>query len=202
MAAFAGDLKTIPARFGAAIPVDKGRELVVVNTHGTQVMDCWAFSRADVSEFMSMEHTRSKLSKVVPAVGDALVTTRRRPILTVTEDTSPGIHDTLLCACSPEIYEEHGCPPGHRSCEQNLHEALAEIGLSCPCTPPPFNLFMNVAVGPANEVLRDAPRSKPGDYIRLRAEMDAVVVLSACPQDVTVINGPSRTPREVQYAVV
>ncbi len=202
MAAFAGELKTIPARYGAAIPVDKGRELVVVNTYGTQAMDCWAFSRANIDEFMSMEHTRSKLSKIVPAVGDSLVSTRRRPILTVTEDTSPGIHDTLLCACSPEIYEEHGCPPGHRSCEGNLHEALAELGLNVGCTPPPFNLFMNVAVGPANEVIRDVPKSKPGDYIRLRAEMDVVVVLSACPQDVTIINGPDRTPREVQYAVV
>ena len=138
----------------------------------------------------------------MPAVGDSLVSTRRAPILTVTEDTSPGIHYTLLCACSPEIYQEHGCAPGHRSCEGNLHEALAELGLKIGCTPPPFNLFMNVAVGPANEVIRDVPKSKPGDYIRLRAEMDVVVVLSACPQDVTIINGPDKTPREVQYAVV
>ena len=35
----------IPARHGAAIPLNHGAELVVVNTHGTQVLDIWAFSR-------------------------------------------------------------------------------------------------------------------------------------------------------------
>ncbi len=35
-----------------------------------------------------MEHTRPGILKVIPRVGDALLTNRRRPILTVVEDTS------------------------------------------------------------------------------------------------------------------
>ena len=120
----------------------------------------------------------------------------------MTADTSPGIHDTLLCACSPELYRELGCDQAHRSCEGNLHEALAEIGISAPCTPAPLNLFMNVGVGPESEVIRDVPRSKPGDAVTLRAEMDAIVVLSACPQDVTPINGADCTPQDVGYRIV
>lgn len=194
-------LQTLQARYGVAVPVDRGREIVVVNTHGTQAIDFWAFNRHDMTEFTSMEHTRSRLSRVVPRVGDSLFTTRRNPILTLVEDTSPGVHDTLLCACSREIYREHGCPEGHRSCEDNLHEALAALGLSASCTPGPLNLFMNVSVSPENDVVRDVPVSSPGDYVRFRAEMDAVVAMSACPQDVTPINGADCTPREIQYAV-
>jgi uncharacterized protein YcgI (DUF1989 family) len=31
--------------------------------------------------------------------------------------------------------------------------------------------------------------------------MDVIVVMSACPQDVTPINGTDCTPRDIQYAV-
>lgn len=195
-------LQTLPARYGVAIPLDSGRELVIVNTHGTQAIDTWALNRTNLNEFMSMEHSRSRLSRVVPAVGDTLVSNRRAPMLTLVEDTSPGVHDTLLCACSPEIYRELGCEAGHRSCEGNFHEALADLGLSLDCTPAPLNLFMNVAVGRGNEVIRAGPVSKPGDRVRLRAEMDVIVVLSACPQDVTPINGDDCTPRDIAYSVV
>lgn len=202
MPVFSERLQTLEARHGVAIPLKRGQELVVVNTHGNQAIDTWALNRQNPDEFMSMEHSRSRLSRVVPRVGDTLVSNRRAPILTLSDDTSPGVHDTLLCACSPEIYRELGCEEGHRSCEGNFHEALAAIGLRLGCTPAPLNLFMNVAVGSENEVIRAAPVSKPGDLVRLRAEMDVVMVLSACPQDVTPINGDDCTPREIQYAVV
>lgn len=197
-----GDLHTIPARHGVAARLPAGASIEVVNTHGTQVLDTWAFSAADMAEFMSMEHSRSRLSRVVPRTGDTLVTTRRRPILTLAADTSPGVHDTLLCACSPEIYRELGCAEGHRSCEGNLHEALGVLGLTAPCTPAPLNLFMNVGVGPSNEVLRAAPVSRPGDTVTLRAEMDLVLVFSACPQDVTPINGDACTPMDAHYRLL
>lgn len=200
--AIATDIVTLPARHGAAIRLAAGQSLEVVNTHGAQAVDTWAFNAADISEFLSLEHTRSRLSRVVPRVGDKLFTTRRRPILTITRDTSPGIHDTLLCACSAELYRELGCGDDHRSCEGNLHEALGEIGLRSPCTPAPLNLFMNVSVGPQSEVIRAVPRSKPGDAVTFRAEMDAIVVLSACPQDVTPINGDDCTPKDIGYRLV
>ena len=46
-----------------------------------------------------MEHIRTSISRLVPKVGDVLVTNHRRPILALIEDTSPGIHDTLIAAC-------------------------------------------------------------------------------------------------------
>lgn len=198
----ATDLRVLPACYGTAIRLAAGQSLEIVNTYGSQAVDTWAFNAADPSEFLSLEHTRSRLSRVIPRVGDGLFTTKRRVILTITEDASPGIHDTLLCACSPELYRELGCGDDHRSCQGNLHEALGEIEIVVQCTPAPLNLFMNVAVSPEAEIIRAAPRSKPGDSITLRAEMDAIVVLSACPQDVTPINGDDCTPRDIGYRVV
>src|SRR5438105_10448182 len=58
------------------------------------------------SEFMSMEHARVAMGRILPKVGDTLVTNRRRPILTLIEDTSGGVHDTLLAACDRRS-EEH-----------------------------------------------------------------------------------------------
>lgn len=43
------------------------------------------------------------------------------------------------------------------------------------------------------------PVTKKGDYIVLRAEMDLVVGLSACPQDITFICG--NKPRNAHFEV-
>jgi len=191
----------VPARYGKAFRLSKGRTLKVVSEHGTQVLDLWAFNAGDISEYMSMEHTRSRNSKITLGVEDSYVSDRRRPMLCVTEDTSPGIHDTLLCACNRYIYEEAGCTEYHRNCSDNLHEALAEIGESFPWTPGPLNVFMNTPVNPDYTISRRPPATKPGDYIRLKAEMDLIIVISACPQDISVINGPDKTPRDVHYVI-
>lgn len=201
MISAADELVTIPARHGVALRLRRGQEVVIVNTHGTQALDAWAFNAADLGEHMSMEHSRSRLSKITPRPGDTLVTSRRAPMLTMTADTSPGIHDSLLCACNASLYRELGCPDSHRSCESNLHEALAGLGLELGWTPGPLNLFMNVRIGSDGEVLRAPPASRPGDAVTFRAEMDLILVLSACPQDVTPINGADCTPREAQYAI-
>ena len=161
----------IPARHGVAILLDRGAELVLVNTHGTQVLDTWAFSRGDGREHMSMEHPRSRLSRLMPRVGDMLWTNRRRPILMVVEDTSPGVHDTLLCACNAAIYRELGCAEGHRSCEDNLHEALAAIGRDIDHTPGPLNLFMNVPWDRDGALDREPTWSRPTLCSTVRARL-------------------------------
>ena len=89
-------LVTIPARRGKAAFVAEGQRVKVVNTHGQQVVDTWVFRRDDLTEFMSMEHSRTFIGRTMPVPGQSMVTNHRRPILTLVEDTSGGIHDTLL----------------------------------------------------------------------------------------------------------
>ncbi len=196
-----GNLDIVPARHGRAIQLSRGQTIRIVSVHGTQVLDVWAFRADDPTEYMSMEHTRSKNSKITLTVGDSYVSDRRRSMLTVLEDTSPGIHDTLLCACNSFIYEESGCKEYHRNCSDNLHEALGEIGMKFPFTPGPLNVFMNIPVNGDRSISRLPPSTRPGDYLKLKADMDLIVVISACPQDISVINGADRTPRDVHFLV-
>jgi uncharacterized protein len=65
---------------------------------------------------------------VVPKVGDGLYDNERRKMLTVTEDTTEGVHDTLIAACDAARYRELGGKEGHRNCADNLVEGLAELG--------------------------------------------------------------------------
>ena len=195
-------LITIPARRGKAALVAPGQTIRVINTHGQQVVDTWAFHRADLTEFMSMEHSRTALGRIMPLVGQAMVTNHRRPILTVVEDTSGGIHDTLLAACDRFRYELLGCEGYHDNCTDNLAAALTEFGLAPPETPSPWNLFMNIPVEGDGTVSFQPPVSKPGDYVTLRAEMDCIVAFSACPQDMVPINGADCIPTEAHFQVI
>lgn len=56
--------ETVPARHGRAVALAAGQILEVINTHGTQVVDTWAFAAGDPAEFMSMAHTRSVNSRI------------------------------------------------------------------------------------------------------------------------------------------
>ena len=196
------DVIEIPARRGKAAFVSKGQKVKVINTHGAQVVDAWAFSRHDLREFMSMEHTRATLVKLRPAVGDHLYSNRRRPILTLSEDTSPGIHDTLMAACDDYRYGLLGCTEYHDNCTDNLAAAMFSLGLTAPETPSPLNLFMNIPWTEEGELAFDAPASKPGDYVVLQAELDVVVAFSACPQDILPVNGRERTPTEAHFEIL
>jgi len=193
-------LTTLAARTGTALRLAKGESLKIVNTHGTQVVDFWAFNAADLDEWMSMPNTRNACRKLTPAVGERFVTTLRRPILTLDEDTSPGVHDSLIPACDAIRYEQLGYKD-HANCADNMANGLRELGVEPPPPPAVFNIFMNVPIGPTGRLEIVPPVCEPGDYVVLRAEMDCIVAFSACPHDIFPVNGADATPRDVAYAI-
>lgn len=193
---------TVEARRGNGLSISRGQEYRVVNLHGTQVVDMWAFNETDPAEFMAMEHTRVTLGKWRPSVGDALVTNRRRPILTVVEDTTPGVHDTTFAACDRYRYELLGHKGYHDNCTDNLASVLREHGRDAAVTPCPMNVFMNVAFENGGVMTVHAPVSQPGQYIAFRAEMDCFVAFSACPQDLLPVNGADCVPRPVEVVLL
>jgi uncharacterized protein YcgI (DUF1989 family) len=195
-------LQEIPARGSLAVRVSQGQTVAVINTHGQQVVDSWAFVADDLSECMSMEHSRASFRKTIPVVGDAFVTNRRRPILTIVSDTSPGVHDTLIAACDPYRYEQLGHAGYHENCTENLHAALKRLDESVPKTPCPLNLFMNIAIFEEGKLDWRPPVSRPGDAISLRAELDCIVVFSACPMDLLPINGADGQPTAAHVKVM
>jgi uncharacterized protein YcgI (DUF1989 family) len=197
-----GSTVEIPARRGKAAHVARGQDVLVINTHGEQVVDTWAFNRDDLGEFMSMEHTRAHTLGLVPRVGDILRTNRRRPLLTLVEDTSGGVHDTLIAACDRYRYAFLGVEGHHDNCADNLRAGLAELGLTSSHVPCPLNLFMNIPWKQGGELTFAAPpKPRPGGYVRLRAEMDLVIAFSACPQDILPINGRACRPVEAHFRI-
>jgi uncharacterized protein YcgI (DUF1989 family) len=192
----------IPARKGKAAHMRKGQTVKIINSRGQQVVDTWAFNADDIREFMSMEHSRVSLGGVIPKIGGVFVTNHRRPILTVVEDTSGGIHDTLIAACDRYRYEGLGHVGYHDNCTDNLAAGLAALGLTPPETPAPLNLFMNIPVIDGNAIEFRSPVSTPGSYIALRAEIDCIVAFSACPQDMIPINGTSMQPTEAHFEIL
>ncbi|KRB83139.1 aminomethyltransferase [Sphingomonas sp. Root710] len=195
------DFETIPARRGMAARMKAGQLLRVRNTHGAQIVDTWAFNADDLTEFMSMEHSRAHILKYIPAIGDMMLTNRRRPCLTFLEDTAGGVHDTLIAACDRYRFELLGCEEYHDNCTDNLHAGLKALGIGVAETPSPLNLFMNIPIAADRSLSFDPPVSTPGSHVLLRAEMDLIVAFSACPQDILPINGVACTPTEAHFRI-
>ena len=177
---------------GGHISVAAGESLRIVNTEGSQVADVWAFEQSNPAEFLSTEHTRSCLQKLVPSQGDRIYTNLRRPMFSIVEDTSPGIHDMLLSACDDQRYALLGHVGYHRNCADNLRDAMKRAGVPLPEIPSPFNVFENVSIGENGELSIEAPVVKAGQLITMKAELDVLAVLSACPMDIAMTNGPDR----------
>lgn len=196
-----GKAYVVPARQGRAVRLRRGQSITVANTHGTQVCDTWAFNAANRAEFLSWPHARAWIDRAIPVPGDVLVTNRRRPILTLVSDTSPGVHDTLIAACDLFRYITLGVTDYHDSCADNLRLAMMAIGMPIGDVPQPFNLWMNTPVGADGRITWNPPVSRAGDTVVLRAEMDCIVAMSACPQDIVPINGVNRAPVEVAFSV-
>ena len=142
----------VPASEARAVTVRAGQRVRVVDIEGGQVGDVFAFAADDPTEYLSASHTRTHTSRLFPHVGEAFVTDRRRPILTVAADTSPGAHDMLIAACDPERYLALGADAAHASCAGNLRTALSQLGLRTDVIPQPVNVFMRIPVDASGDL--------------------------------------------------
>lgn len=191
----------IPAGSGSAFELSAGSLVEIISAEGPQVADVWAFATPDLDEFVSTEHTRSCLERLTPRVGDAFYSNRRRPILTVVRDTSPGRHDLLLSACDVDRYRLLGHQGYHANCVDNLRAALTTLDLKPPHIPSPVNVFENVSIDDSGVLRIEPPMVKPGQGLTLRAEISLVLVVSACPMDIVLTNGADRRPKPVTVSI-
>lgn len=170
----------IAPRSGTAFTLERGQVLKVIDPKGTQVSDLLAFATEDVRETLSNGRTFDYEETLRMGADNRLWSNRSQIMLSIVEDTV-GTHDFLLTPCSEATFR-HFYPeqPVHRGCFGNLAEALAPFGIEPDQIPCAFNVFMNVPVTPDGTLRVDPPVSKPGDHIRLRAEMDLIIGLTAC----------------------
>ncbi|MDD9908586.1 MAG: urea carboxylase-associated family protein [Ahrensia sp.] len=196
-----GKRYVIPARQGRAVRLGKGNLLTIFNPHGNQVCDFFAVIENAPGEFLSMEHCRTALGRIYVRAGDILVTNRRRPLIEIVEDTSPGVHDILIACCDQPRYQQLGASGYHDNCADNFKMSLLAIGEHAAHVPSPFNIWMNIPVGRSGEYEWRPPVSKAGDTIVLKAHEDCIAVMSACPQDMTPVNGSAAVPTELEFRV-
>jgi uncharacterized protein YcgI (DUF1989 family) len=187
----------VPAGTGRAVPVRAGQQIRVIDVEGGQVADLFAFVAAHPTEHLSASHTRTATSRLFPAPGQSFVTDRRRPILTLTGDTSPGVHDMLIAACDRQRYADLGAPQ-HASCADNLRTAMAQCGVRTDLVPQPVNLFMHIPVDAHGDLEWLPAISRAGDAVTFEALLDCVVAVSACPMDLNAINGHRLGPLAIE----
>ena len=175
----------IAPQSGTGFTLGAGDTLRVIDPEGEQVSDLIAFSQRDPSEWLSSGRTLDYNNTIYLTAGHVLYSNRSRPMLTIVEDTV-GRHDFLYTPCSPETFSIiYKTAEPHPSCFENLLEALRPFGIAADSIPTTFNIFMNVDVAPDGALSIRPPRSKAGDSITLRAELDLIVGLTACSAEMS-----------------
>lgn len=173
--------QTISPRTGTSFLLPRGHELKIVDPEGEQVCDFLCYSQQDKREVLSSGRTLDYNSKLFLSEGDKFYSNRSNVMFEILGDTV-GRHDFLLTPCSSDTFRIiYGHDHPHHGCFGNLQNALKEYGIEGDDIPTTFNVFMNVAINvETGELKVEPPRSKAGDYIIIRAEMDLIVGLTAC----------------------
>ncbi len=184
---------TVPARSGRSVELRAGQVLRVVDLEGTQVADLVAVSQADRHEYLDTSRTCSMLNRIYFRAGDQLLTNLRRPILDVIRD-DVGRHDMQMAACDERRYQLDFGAIDHPNCLANLTQALDSFGFNWWEVPNPVNIFQSTPVQDDGSFIQLPAQSRAGDCVELRALMDVLVAVSACPQDYVPINGLQPTP--------
>ena len=170
---------------GAGLIVTRGQRLEIVDPCGEQVSDLVSFAAEDRTEWLSSGRTIDYANTIYLTTGHTLYSNRSRPMWTILEDTV-GRHDFLLTPCSPETFTILYKTTGHHpSCFENLVHGLEPFGIAPDAIPTSLNVFMNVDVLPSGELRILPPRSRAGDHITLRAEMDLIVGVTACSAELS-----------------
>lgn len=181
---------------GTGFVVRRGELLRIIDPTGEQVSDMISFAKDDPREWLSSGRTIDYANTIYLTTGHTLYSNRSRPMWTVVEDTV-GRHDFLLTPCSPETFSIiYGAKGHHPSCFENLVKALTPFGITPDAIPTTLNVFMNVDVLPSGEIRIRPPKSRAGDYLVLRAEMDLIVGVTACSAELS--NNGSFKPIDVE----
>lgn len=188
----------VPAASGIGLRLRRGERLRIIDIEGGQSGDLMAFSQ-DGSERLSNGRTFDYGGKIHVSTGDVLWSDRSNPMLTIVED-QVGRHDLLYAPCSLEMYRiQYGVTGYHPNCADNLCSALRELGIVPEPVTTAFNFFMNVDVAADGRLSFAPPKSRPGDAMIVRAEMDLAIAVTACPA--STCNGGA-APRPLAYEIL
>lgn len=187
----------VPGGDGTAFTARAGQLIEITDLEGQQVADFVAFAEQNRIEWLSTTHTRSALLRLSVVVGDRLESNWRRPMFEILRD-DVGRNDIITGMCDDRRYQIDYGVQGHRSCRTNFTMALRPWGIQAWEIPDPVNFFQNAPIHPDRTFGNEVPTGKPGDVLVLRALMDVIVAVSACPQDLNPCNGFNPSPVRIR----
>src|SRR5690606_8464530 len=114
----------VPGYEGRGTEVRRNETVRIVNVEGAQIGDLFLIARDDPVEVFSPAITRLVNFTPFPRVNEQFFSNRRRPMLSLIEDTSPGVHDMTFAPCDDAFYVEQGAGEGHPSCRANFESAM------------------------------------------------------------------------------
>jgi urea carboxylase-associated protein 1 len=168
--------------------VARGQRLRITDLEGRQGVDFLCYNAADPEERYHAPNTIKAARTLSLGKGHVLYSDRARALFTVVEDSCGG-HDTIAGCCSAPsnemLYGVADCP----GCRENFLAVLADHGLGWRDIVPNINFFCAVPIGAGGSLIEtvfETGPSQPGDFVELRAEMDALAAISNCPQ----VNNP------------
>ena len=175
----------IPIQSGVSFFLKAGESLKIVDVAGSQVCDLFCFNALDYDESLSSGRSIDYNDQIYLSSGHQLYSNRSHVMLTILEDTC-GTHDFLLTPCSLKMFQLVAKNNAyHPSCHENLTASFKEFGIMGDQISTTFNIFMNVSVNADGKIKISKPRSKKGDYILFRAEMELLIGLTSCSHEET-----------------
>jgi uncharacterized protein len=187
----------VPAGAPWAGIVRQGQVLRLTDLEGQQAVDFLCYNEAEPEERYHAPNTVKAAGSIFLTTGHTLYSDVARPMFTIVEDQFGG-HDTIGGCCSAPsnqmLYGVSNCP----GCRENFLTGLARHGLGRRDIVPNVNFFMRVPVTADGSAAVALGVSPPGCQVALRAEMDAIVALSNCPQINNPCNNFNPTPIRVQ----
>ena len=196
----------IPAGQARAFLVPRGAVLRIHLVEARQVGDCCFFNADDRREVFHVGQSWALNGLLGTGTAKSFRHFYSKPprenvMLTVVDDTVRNHWGNMGGRCSRRLYELRDGEKQHRSCQENLAEALAPHGLTGDDIVDVFNVFMNVALDAAGGFRILPPETKAGDYIDLRAEMNVLAAVSACPADRNATNDGRAKPLGIRVSV-
>ncbi len=190
----------VPAGKSWSRVIPKGHYLTIVDLEGQQGVDFLCYNAEHPEERYHAPNTIKASQTLKLTAGHILYSDIARPIFRFTHDSCNG-HDTIAGCCSAPSNEMLYGVPDCPGCRENFLHELSKHGLGRKDIVPNINFFCNVPVhhGDLAEAVFVDGESGPGDYIVLRAEINALAVISNCPQ----VNNPcnSGSPTDIRVLV-
>jgi uncharacterized protein YcgI (DUF1989 family) len=162
---------------GCALRVPDGAALTIEQVAGGRAVSLVSLVADDPGERLSMFTTTTVNKAWRRQPGDVLMSADSRPLWGLEEDTLG------------DAYSGGGWCRSHDggSCEDVLHEALAELGQPARSIGPDaaFNPFLPVAYGRDLSWVIGTPVARAGDRVVLRSRCDQLVAVAHCADGAT-----------------